>query len=206
MILFFGLPIITILVMCIIHGSYSIEELRLHWNEYRCNPAYMPFAGYIRPDTTTEANFNYCMNSFGSSIFGFIIDAISSLFKDLLSSLNELIAPLVGFRMMFSRLRAFMLSMASQTFGKIANSMSSMSYILIKIRDIMKRFVGEGYITTFLAITGIDFIVSFVEACISVIKAFVYALLAISIILALFQPELLALAIVLASLIAAAGF
>jgi hypothetical protein len=166
----------------------------------------MPFAGYIRPDTTTEANFNYCMNSFGSSIFGFIIDAISSLFKDLLSSLNELIAPLVGFRMMFSRLRAFMLSMASQTFGKIANSMSSMSYILIKIRDIMKRFVGEGYITTFLAITGIDFIVSFVEACISVIKAFVYALLAISIILALFQPELLALAIVLASLIAAAGF
>jgi hypothetical protein len=40
----------------------------------------------------------------------------------------------------------------------------------------------------------------------SVIKTFVYTLLAISVILALFQPELLILAITLASLIGASGF
>jgi hypothetical protein len=71
---------------------------------------------------------------------------------------------------------------------------------------VLRRFVGEGYIATFLVNTGVDFIMSFVYLCISIIKGFVYALLAISIILALFQPELLAVAVVLASLLAASGF
>jgi hypothetical protein len=70
----------------------------------------------------------------------------------------------------------------------------------------MNRFIGQGYIGAYLANVGIDFVVSFVMLCISIIKTFVYALLAISIILAFFQPELLALAITLASLIGASGF
>jgi len=92
------------------------------------------------------------------------------------------------------------------TFGKIANSASSISYILIKIRDVLKRFAGEGWIAVFLANTLIDSAVAFVMLCISIIKGFVYALLAISIILALFQPELLVFAITIASMLGASGF
>ena len=99
-----------------------------------------------------------------------------------------------------------MLSFAAQTFGKITNSMSSITYIIIKIRDVLKRFVGEGWIAVFLANTLIDSAVSFVMLCISIIKGFVYALLAISFMLALFQPEMLVIAIVFASLLGAAGF
>lgn len=99
-----------------------------------------------------------------------------------------------------------MLAFATQTFGKIANSLGSFSYILIKIRDILNRFVGQGYISAFLASTGINFIISFIFTIIAVIKGFVFALLAISIILALFNPILLVFAIVIASLIGASGF
>jgi hypothetical protein len=84
--------------------------------------------------------------------------------------------------------------------------MSSMTFILTKIRDVLKRFAGSGYVGAFIVNAGVDFIISFVMAIISVIKGFVYALLAISIILALFQPEMLVLAIVLASMIGASGF
>jgi hypothetical protein len=77
---------------------------------------------------------------------------------------------------------------------------------LIKIRDVLSRFVGEGYIGAFLVNALIDFIWSFVTLFISILKTFVFALLAISFILALFQPELLVVAIVLASMIAASGF
>jgi hypothetical protein len=41
--------------------------------------------------------------------------------------------------------------------------------------------------------------------CISVIKGFVYAMLAIAIVLAFFQPEILAMVLVIASMLAAAG-
>jgi hypothetical protein len=204
--LFFGIPVLVVFIMGVIHASESLEKIRLHWNEYRCNPVYIPFAGMIRPDIGVEENFQHCMNMFGQSIFSFVLDAIGALFKDLTSSMSEMTGPLAMFRGLFSRLRKFMLSFAAQTFGKISNSMGTITYILIKIRDVLKRFAGTGWIATFLANTAIDAAISFVMACMSVIKGFVYGLLATSVILALFQPELLALATVLAALLAASGF
>ena len=204
--LFFATPLIALFLMGVVHASESLDKIRLHWNEYRCNPIYIPFAGAIRPDIGVEENFQHCMNMFGQSIFRFVIDAIMLLFKDLVSGLSELTGPLTSARGIFSKIRNAMLSFAAQTFGKITNSMSSITYIIIKIRDVLKRFVGEGWIAVFLANTLIDSAVSFVMLCISIIKSFVYALLAISFMLALFQPEMLVIAIVFASMLGAAGF
>jgi hypothetical protein len=204
--LFFGLPVVAVFLMCVIHASETLDKIRLHWNEYRCNPIYIPFAGVIRPDIGVESNFQHCINQFGQSIFKFFIDELLSMFKTMTSGLSELGTSLPGMRSVFSRMRKVLFSFGAQTFGKIVNSMGSISYILIKIQDIMKRFVGEGYITAFLAQTSMDFMISFVMAIMSIIKGFVYALLAISVILALFQPEMLVLAITLASLIGASGF
>ena len=204
--LFYALPLFVVFLMGVIHASESIDKVRRHWNEYRCNPIYIPFAGYIRPDIGVEENFQHCMNMFGQNIFKIVIDALMLMFKELSSGLTELSGPLSIFRDLFSRIRNFMLSFAAMTFGKIANSVSSISFILIKIRDVLKRFAGEGWISVFLANTMIDSIVSFVMLCISIIKGFVYALLAVSIILALFQPELLIFAITIASMLGASGF
>jgi hypothetical protein len=142
----------------------------------------------------------------GQQVFGYMLDPINGLFKGVNENLSELGNGLPLMRGIFTRIRKVMLSFASVTFGKIVNSMGSMSYILLKIRDILKRFAGQGYIATFLVNTGVDFILSFVYLLISIIKSFVYALLAISIILALFQPELLVFAITIASLLGASGY
>jgi len=204
--LFYAVPVLAVFLMGVIHASESIDKVRRNWNEYRCNPIYIPLAGVIRPDIGVEENFQHCINMFGQSIFRLVIDALMSMFKDLGSGISELSGPLSIFRDLFSRIRKFMLSFAAMTFGKIANSASSISYILIKIRDVLKRFAGTGWISVFLANTLIDSAVAFVMLCISIIKTFVYGLLAISIILALFQPELLVIAIVIMSMLGASGF
>jgi len=204
--LFYAVPVLAVFLMGVIHASESIDKVRRNWNEYRCNPIYIPLAGVIRPDIGVEENFQHCMNMFGQSIFRVVIDALMSMFKDLGSGISELSGPLSIFRDLFSRIRKFMLSFAAMTFGKIANSASSISYILIKIRDVLQRFAGTGWISVFLANTLIDSAVAFVMLCISIIKTFVYGLLAISIILALFQPELLVIAIVIMSMLGASGF
>lgn len=206
MLLVIAATVVSILVMGIVHASSSVEKIKLHWNEYRCNPLYMPFAGMIRPDVDAGENFTYCTNAMAGHMFGFLIDGINQLFSTTAGSLGALASPLTAFREMFTKLRMFMLSFASSTFSKAASSTSVFVHYLIKIRDVMKRFVGEGYIGAFLVNAIVDFIWSFVTLFISIIKTFVFALLAVSIILALFQPELLAIAIVLASMIAASGF
>jgi hypothetical protein len=166
----------------------------------------MPFAGNIRPDVDTAENFAYCTNAMAGHFFGYIIDAINQLFSESAGALGEMADPLTAIRDMISKIRMFMLGFASTTFSKAASSTSVFVHYLIKIRDVLKRFVGEGYIGAFLVNVIVDFIWSFVTLFISILKTFVFALLAISIILALFQPELLVVAIVLASMIGASGF
>lgn len=204
--LFYAMPILAVFLMGVVHASESLDKVKRNWNEYRCNPIYIPFAGFIRSDVTAETNFQYCMNLFGQSIMSSFTDVIMALFKSLTSSVTEMSGPLMDMRSMFSKIRNFMLSFAAQVFGKITNSMGSITYIIIKIRDILKRFVGQGYIAMFLTNTLIDSAISFVMLCVSIIKTFVYGLLAISILLALFQPEMLVLAILIMSLLGASGF
>ena len=205
-VIFIVTTIVAIVASTYLFALAQVDHIKKNWSKYRCNPIYIPFAGMIRPDIGVESNFQHCMNVFGQDIFKFIIDAIHSMMGDLTSGLSEFTSSLSPMLSIFSRMRKVIFSFGAQTFGKIINSMSSLTFIIIKIRDILKRFVGEGYIAAFLAQTGMDFIISMVMLLVSIIKAFVYALLAISIILALFQPEMLVLAVILASLIGASGF
>ena len=204
--LFYLAPLLAFFLMGVMHASASLDKVKQNWNEYRCNPMYIPFAGSIRPDIGVEENFQHCMNMFGQHIFSFAIDGIMAMFQDLVGGLTEIAGPLGNVRSIFGKIRTSMLSFAATTFGKITNSTSSISYILIKIRDVLKRFAGSGWISVFLSQTLIDSAVSFIMLCITIIKAFVIAMLAIAIILALFQPEILVIATVFASLLGAAGF
>ena len=106
---------------------------------------------------------------------------------------------------MFSRLRKFILSFTASTMSKAASSSSIFIHYLIKLRDLFKRFVGEGYIATFLTYTLFSFAESFVMLFITIVKTFVFVMLAIAIVLALFQPELFAIVLALASILAASG-
>jgi hypothetical protein len=197
---------LSLLAIGIAHGMSNWEKVKKDWPDYRCNPFYMPVAGWIRPDVSPAENFTYCSNAMAGQFWKLIVDQIQVYFGVLGESLGDLAGPLGIFRMVMGRIRGFMLSFMSSTISKAAGSMSVFVYYLTKIRDVLKRFVAEGYIGAFLVQTIVDFIWSFVTLFISILKTFVYILLAISFILALFNPALLVLAIVLASLIAASGF
>ena len=203
--LFILLPFFAILTALIFHASYSIDKVKSDWIEYRCNPMYMPFAEMINPEVTVSENFQYCMGQMSGEVVKIPLDAVHAVTSTATDSISEMAGPLDLFRQMFSRLRMFMLSFTSTTMGKVSNSSSVFVGYLIKIRDILQRFGGQGYIASYLAYVGISFIESFVTLCISVIKGFVYAMLLIAVVLALFQPEILALVLVMASMLSAAG-
>jgi hypothetical protein len=203
--LFYVLPFVALFAALVAHASATLGKIRLHWNEYRCNPIYMPFAGSIRPDIGTQENFLYCINVAGQDILSYALDAIMQLLGTFTSSLSEFTGPMGLMRALFTRIRGFMISFTASTMSKAATSTSTFIYYLIKIRDLLKRFVGEGYINAYLTYTLFSFIEGFIKLFISIVKGFVIAMLAISIVLALFQPEVLAMALVFASILAAAG-
>ena len=203
--LFWAAPIITLLCMLVVHAYGNLRKLEDNWSTYRCNPIYMPFAGLIDEKTGTAGNFQHCMNLAGKGILGGIVDAIGSQLKLVIEALETLAQPLKIFRIMLTSIRKFVLSFATSTLGKASGPTSMFVYYLNKIQDLMRRMVGEGYIAAFFGVTAVSFIEGFVSLCLAIIKGFVYAMLIIAIILALFQPEILAVVLVLASSLAAAG-
>jgi hypothetical protein len=202
---FILLPVFVLSLALVFHASYSIDKIRSKWTEYRCNPFYMPFASYMQSDVTTAENFQYCLNALGTEALKLPLDAVHDVMSVATDSISEIVGPMALFREMFARIRKFMLSFTASTLTKVTSSTNVFVFYLAKIRDILKRFVGQGYIASYIAYVGVSFIESFVTLCITVIKSFIYAMLCIAIILALFQPEILAVVIVIASMLASAG-
>jgi len=204
--LFYVAPVVALFVMMALVGGNSLDDLRDNWAEYRCHPMYIPFAGFIRDDVSVNENFMYCTASMANQIFKPILDVLNYLFLQVNESIGEIAGPIKSFRELFTRIRKVMLGFGSTVFSKITASTGVFTHYLIKIQDILRRFVSQGYIATFLVQTGINFIMSFVTLCISVIKTFVYIMLAIAIFLAIGNPLLLVGVIYLASMIGSSGF
>jgi hypothetical protein len=203
--IFFGAPILSLFIILLIHAYWNIRSIGDNWSEHRCNPLYMPLAGIVDPKTGLEGNFNHCMNMIGKEVVADATDAIGSELSLIEQAFQAILSPLKLFRELLSRIRKFVLSFATSTLDKATGPVSTFVYYLNKIQDLIRKMVGEGYIATFFGISAVSFIEGFVTLCISVIKGFVYAMLAIAIVLAFFQPEILAMVLVIASMLAAAG-
>ena len=145
------------------------------------------------------------MNLIGKEVVGGMTDALGSQFSIIGTFFENISSPLALFRTMISTMRKFVISFATSTLGKVSGPVSMFVYYLNKIQDIMRRVVGEGYIATFFGVTAVSFITGFVSLLLGVIKAFVIAMLIIAIVLALFQPQILAIVLVISSLLQAAG-
>jgi hypothetical protein len=203
--IFYGTPILTLFAIIVIHLYGNIRKIKDKWSEYRCNPVYMPLAGFVDEKTGVANNFLYCMNLIGKEVVTDAVDVFGSEFSLIEQALEAISSPLKLFRELLSRVRKFVISFTTSTLGKASGPTSTFVFYLNKIQDLLRKMAGEGYIATFFGVTAVSFIEGFVTLCITAIKGFVYAMLAIAIILAFFQPEILAIVLVIASMLAAAG-
>jgi hypothetical protein len=205
MILFWTITGCAIAAIFVFNALGNLKKVQAEWSSYRCNPAYMLTPLFADVGVDTQTNFQNCMNLIGKEVVGGMTDALGSQFAIIGEFFKNIANPLALFRMMISTMRKFVVSFASSTLGKASGPVSMFVYYLNKIQDIIRRVVGEGYIATFLGVTAVSFITGFVSLLLGVIKAFVIAMLIIAVVLALFQPQILAIVLVIASLLRAAG-
>jgi hypothetical protein len=205
MIVFWLITAAALLTVFGTHAYGNLRKVEADWSTYRCYPQYMLFAGVVDPENGIGGNFQLCMNLIGKAVVGQMTDALGTQFAMIADMLKDISNPLAIFRTMITTMRKFILSFATSTLGKASAPVGAFVYYLNKIQDLIRRIVGEGYIATFFGVTAVSFIEGFVSLLIGVIKAFVIAMLIISVILALFQPQILAIVLVIAASLRAAG-
>lgn len=143
--------IITIFVLLFASYAYiasNMSVIKDDWNNQRCNPYVIPFAGLInKPDNMsssdfTKQNFTYCSQNILGGIAGdaltpttFVINTLNNVSKGLSKSVNDM-------RGMFDKTRTFFQDTSEEIMGRIINVTIPLQQIIISFKDAISKIQG----------------------------------------------------------------
>jgi hypothetical protein len=149
--------ITTLVAICACFYGFALTQIKFlkqNWLEYRCNPIYMPMAGLVGQDIVS--NFTSCTMKSFHDYAGFIMDPIMAQFSTVTDTIGELGGAVHDMRQTMSTVRGGFIGIVAGVFGKIHNTMTSIQYIIIRMRTLMARVMA--IMTTILLVfnTGLD--------------------------------------------------
>lgn len=145
---------IILLLSCILLISFifitnNFNQIRLNWDKERCNPLYIPFAGYINPQTNktnleyTAENFKYCNNKFIKKAEKKALDPLLHN-ADLLSNINNTILNSWNFILgNLNLLKNKLIELSKLVVEKLFGVLISIQFIIIKIKDSIGKMTGS---------------------------------------------------------------
>ena len=136
------------------HFTNTLEVIRSDWPNQKCNPMYMPFAGFINKPTNqtnlefTAENFTGCI----MSILEYVSEMAFQPFQIIMGILNQAINNLVeSFSMMrglLDKMRTEHSGIFDQIYAGLSNLMVAFLNFIVKMKDTMEK--TKGLLTTAL--------------------------------------------------------
>jgi hypothetical protein len=132
-------------LVAVVASSYlfaltQLDHIKKNWSKYRCNPIYMPVAGMVGDDVFS--NFTKCTMKGFHDYAGFMMDPIMQEFDTVGDTIGEIGGAMKDMRTMMSSTRGGFMGIIGSVFGKIQNTMSSIQYIIIRMRTLLSRIMG----------------------------------------------------------------
>jgi len=124
------------------------EEVANDWSNQRCNPKYIPFAGYItHPDGTTpfdytNENFQYCIQNIENDVTGAALQPFNYLINVSLGMLNMIRETIQKIREFMNLLRERLRAIAEEILHKILNVMIPLQSMIIALMDTFHKIEG----------------------------------------------------------------
>lgn len=148
------LSITFIILICYQYLINKLEVVRNDWPNFRCNPLFMPFAGFINKPSD-QSNLEYTVSNFSeciTSILEFISENAFKPFELIMIILNESINAMVDsynkLRGLLDKLRNDYASLFDQLYTAINNIVISFIHFMVKMKDTMLK--ANGLLTTAL--------------------------------------------------------
>ena len=148
----FMISIFTVLIFFVIFSYFYIlskkEPIKKNWDDLRCNPSVIPFAGFImEPEHETvfqftANNFSGCLNDILASIVSGFTDPISKTVSTLTALFNAVKQMLNMVRSMVDYVRTKFTNIFQGIFNQIGNILLPLNVIVIKLKSLMSRIQG----------------------------------------------------------------
>jgi hypothetical protein len=156
-----GITILLFVITFAIISYFSyhsvVSQLRMNWNSHKCNPVFMPFAGFIMPkpgqsfSETTFENFNFCIHQDLSAILNLIMMPFEFILYLTIQFLDGVLSTIVATIDFLSYLKNQFGSIFSTIYNKIVNILIPIIEIIIHLRDAIGKV--SGILTTMLYTT-----------------------------------------------------
>jgi hypothetical protein len=126
----------------------NIKPIVADWENQKCNPAVIPFAGWINngKDTTpmefTGQNFTYCIQGILTNITAYAFQPFYYLMKVMTDAFSELGNAINGVRAEFDKIRNSMSDFTNDTMGRTLNITMPIVQMMISIKDMGAKVMG----------------------------------------------------------------
>lgn len=114
----------------------------------------MPVAGMVGDDVFS--NFTKCTMKGFHDYAGFMMDPIMQEFDVVNETMGEIGGAMQDMRSMMASTRGGFMGIIGSVFGKIQNTMSSIQYIIIRMRTLLSRIMGVMMSFMLIFYTGME--------------------------------------------------
>lgn len=147
---FICIVLISLLVLYMQYAkiSMNIEPVKRDWPKHRCNPIYMPFAGYImRPKGVSWVEFagnnaNYCINDIFTNIVSNFTNPIKFILYPILGMWKIIFSVLQSIRKMFLSIRDKLKQVVANLMNRVSGFVIVIQQIIISMRDLFAKVQG----------------------------------------------------------------
>ena len=120
--------------------SVGIKKFKENWPKYKCNPAAMPFAGYLGYDTM--GNFVDCISTIQSGLMGRFLAPIFTMTKFLTSLAGNIMSSISALQSTIFSLKFGINDMFGNITGMFVNIIVKFQKVMFKMKDLFKKLSG----------------------------------------------------------------
>ena len=142
-----------------IHMNY----LRQNWNNYKCHPGVMPFAGQIKltpgmtPLQFTSSNFSYCLNKVLEDVVKRFMEPILNMNKVILQIFEAVVEAFKIVEKVFKKIKNIFESIINYILSKTVSIIVPFQKILMNIKDSFRK-TGAVMGTLLYLVMGMDYL------------------------------------------------
>ena len=118
--------------------SVGIKKFKENWPRYKCNPAAMPFAGYLGYNAMD--NFVECISTIQSGLMGRFLAPIFTMTKFMTQLAGNLMGNIAAIQSTVFNLKNVMNTQFTDITGMFVNIIVKFQKLIIKMKDMLYIF------------------------------------------------------------------
>ena len=120
--------------------SVGIKKFKENWPKYKCNPAAMPFAGYLGYDTM--GNFVDCISGIQAGLMTRFLAPLFTMTKFMTQIAGNIMGSIAAIQGTLFNLKGVMNAQFKDITGMFVNIIVKFQKLIIKLKDIFKKLAG----------------------------------------------------------------